>query len=193
VKRLARILSAAATLLSLLFSLAVITLWIRSYSGTDYVYRRTLGGFDAHFITHHGLQLSCTRGQFRFTRSSDTLDVPRENPITGAPSAGPDWGTGRLGVAHVGWETPPPHSLWNRLGFFAYDSGIVTSFSDNNERVWTVPAWLPAIAFALLPAAAVTRGWRSRRRARAGFCARCGYDVRATPDRCPECGTIARS
>lgn len=53
----------------------------------------------------------------------------------------------------------------------------------------TIPLWM-----AIVPAAACA-GWAHRRWSRRRgehTCRCCGYDLRATPDRCPECGTALR-
>jgi hypothetical protein len=51
-----------------------------------------------------------------------------------------------------------------------------------------VPLWCPAILSGLLPAMAFQNWFRRRDRRRRGLCQSCAYDIRATPDRCPECG-----
>ena len=49
-----------------------------------------------------------------------------------------------------------------------------------------VTAMLPLLWYAVRK---INRG-RIRRRIKAGRCLQCGYDLRATPVRCPECGTV---
>jgi hypothetical protein len=56
------------------------------------------------------------------------------------------------------------------------------------------PQWLPIVLTGLPPLAWIfynRRYLRRRWRAMRGQCAECGYDLRATPERCPECGTVA--
>jgi hypothetical protein len=55
------------------------------------------------------------------------------------------------------------------------------------------PYWQLGIVFGILPVCWLintVRVYGHRKRDVAGLCLICGYDLRATPERCPECGTV---
>jgi hypothetical protein len=70
---------------------------------------------------------------------------------------------------------------WRLLGFnFEHTRWV--------REQWNLalPCWFFAVV-AISPL--VAQKLRSRSRMDGTFCQSCGYDLRATPDRCPECGT----
>jgi len=78
-----------------------------------------------------------------------------------------------------------------RLGFAFADEHVRTSSRVHGRyQALIMPPWLPMLLAALVPAAAAVRTFRRALIVRNGRCRRCGYDLRATSDRCPECGTI---
>lgn len=54
---------------------------------------------------------------------------------------------------------------------------------------WCFPYWPLVLGSTILPGLWLRRSMRQRRRRHLGLCPLCGYDLRASPQRCPECGT----
>ena len=188
-----RRLFAIVSAFSLLLFVAVVVLWVRSYSGSDYVSRGRLLSSGEQAVTSTVHQVRWTRGGIHLTAGEHTYFPRGESAPVDEGEWPAYWGWGRLGVGHVGWEELPRRSLWNRLGFHHYSGqGFMTSFSSESTDGIVVPAWLAAVILGILPLVWVRRVVGDRRRSREGFCPCCGYDMRATPERCPECGGVTR-
>jgi hypothetical protein len=178
--------------LSLLLCVAVVVLWVRSYSAND-------GWVDAR------------RGYVSFGRLGHgklmVMTVDREPGVHGFERL--QW------AAWVDWEQRPTapgaftssHTLAANWvpGFRAYtgtqdyvvragNADLEQRFSvaERPFRLVVVSYWIPFLLTLLPLTPFILR--RIRRlipRRVPGLCARCGYDLRATPGRCPECGTLS--
>jgi hypothetical protein len=179
------------TLLSLLLCVVVCVMWMRGQRSADWFHwtqtrehewrRETLvAGGDGFYVSHQwfffdnlGHARKYAAGLGATSGFSHEASQPQENPYSG--------------------------TFWNRLGFGVLPGALWTGASSDGAYRYVVsaahvPYWFVVFVLALPPCLRLARR-RARqvraRRARLGECARCGYDLRATPDRCPECGAAA--
>ena len=76
----------------------------------------------------------------------------------------------------------------SRAGFVAETRLIDLGMGGTRYTVLLAPCWSLAAAFSVAPPLWLLTRFRRARRQRARVCPGCGYDLRASPDRCPECG-----
>jgi hypothetical protein len=167
------------TLLSLLLCVGVAALWVCRYSTSRRVEFQTLS------LRHSA---GVYRGTIYYGVADGRNVVPIQIPAFD-PGGNP---TPEIEVVPL---QPPPRVAgvsWEKR------SGALRRISDSQFGVETcywleAPLAYPAAAAAILPVCRFLSRRRRRYRVRRGACSRCGYDLRATPRRCPECGESAAS
>lgn len=179
----------SATRLSVVLCLAVcvgvVCLWIRSIGHCGSYY--WIG-------PSHYLGISSTDGVMGilFARDSGLRGVTDETDLYGCFS----W---RLGITPGRDRASLTTPSFNRFGFGLHlvkTIGRPTGnwrFGDHALTILFLLYWLVALVTAIPPLLFVRRLLRRRSLERRGCCRTCGYDLRASPERCPECGTTCGS
>jgi hypothetical protein len=98
--------------------------------------------------------------------------------------------------SHPQTEWSYDHSDSDPVNRFALLFGTYSRYVGTTDPIptssWSlfIPYWIVIALTALEPVLAFRAAMRERQRRRTGICPICGYDLRATPDRCPECGRV---
>jgi hypothetical protein len=190
--------------LSVLLFLATIAFWVRSYwRGDEFYIQRQMHRWE--FASSSGVLEASVKQRYP-AEITYSAKAPPKIRFTGPPQSYGD----ELTVRHFDINTRSQAGPWPRSGPFLYRLGFqwdiestisVTGRLPNRiekspadvGRFVGVPTWFVTILAALLPSAWIAGKYRHRRqkqRLANGQCINCGYDLRATPDRCPECGAI---
>jgi hypothetical protein len=188
-----------AVIASLLLCVAIAVVWLRSYWWEDFAtWLRPENSAIGVGTTYGGLVVSVappsTRWGIPYGREGVTRRTWPAEPHR--PSELPDWWA-RAGPFIILEDAGGPkgaqrirvtNNKWECLGF-AFQTGSV-GYPDGSSTVYArrfrCPLWFLSAATAILPATWLISKARNQRRQK-GFC-ECGYDLRATPGRCPECG-----
>ena len=185
VKLLLRILLNVASALSLVLCVAAVVLWVRSYRVADACWVARHWNY-AGFMSFRGT-IGCEFGRWYDggpqDRYAEAIQVGyRPVPVRDMPLS--DY----VHIAEVDGRFKGLRHYHDVLGFRWHPR------SDRNweyrERGVAAPLWFAAGLGLALPLVRASRAVRRARYARAGRCGACGYDLRASPDRCPECGTM---
>jgi hypothetical protein len=171
----------AAAVFLLIGSVAVLTLvlWARSGRVEDFI-DFSLGRARLFCVSGHGLVYV------------DLSYSTFQNPPTNM------WYANELSEWSIFEESLSPE--FTDHGFADRPQGRAAfRFAAYHSRYWTdckflIPHWgatcLSLAATSVFPAGYLLRRRARRRRIRQNCCPICGYDLRATPDRCPECGAV---
>jgi len=168
----------------LLLAAAICILWLRSYHLSDKVTwtrddgRRSLRSAQGRVV----LGLYLANYSFRPGEVRGVVYI-RDEPSSPQGDL--------MGVLFLCYDPSVRRVEWQHAGF------AWSHRRSNRDLIVTAvaPFWSLGAATAAFPLGCTALRLRSRRRRRrrrtTGLCPTCGYDLRATPERCPECGTAA--
>jgi hypothetical protein len=174
-----RIILLGITTFSTLLLIATTGLWIQSI-GWPYVISRTRTVVTGGATLKGSVRLDSDE----FYSMRGGLDIRHYRYPSAIKPTELAWSSSRVSMPMRLNQFPSSTSNWNRLGFF-YQRGV-----PGGSIFVGIPYWFVMAITALLPAAIAIGKWNRSRAVIAGRCPTCGYDLRATPRRCPECGTV---
>lgn len=186
---------------SLLILIGSLILWVRSFSVSEAIGMGKIVRPDAATVRLDDIRIwsakggvgiyfsqtwnpaNTTQGWDWYHQTDTSMDYPYL--VFAGPSV--DQTRHEFGPFKYGQIRYHRRDLWMQI-----DNNPPVYLSERSVQTSLVfPYWSCAVISLPLPVLALRRLWRRRRsqlRLRRGLCSACGYDLRDSPERCPECG-----